>query len=570
MPAAPMIKPMEGALRQLDLRHWSSNTFYDDFTGNILALSAAHGSGKTARLLDAAELYLSHMLVIEAVSVLESVIPENQPQIERHHMLQEAAQLLSGKPVKEVETSPLISSMRSDVAFWTSLQAIATADVALLNSNIEASFFGLSQQSKAVLRAMLPVFTEAAIETGHPQYADAGLRLIDELPELAMTPTALFLRGRAQERRGNASSALAAYLEAAEGWDEYAARARLAVADMSLSNGSRGALLAAQSTLVNGAEAWRGDRYELEILKRLNRIYAGTENEVEQLITIGKLVSRFPTTTEAEMARVEAQDVLASFYRKGGEGAFTLAAWMKEHLRLLAYFRTLPSFAGRTEEFADYVHSLGATVLAVQEYRRAIRLVLTHEEDRPKETERDLFRLNLKLAKAQVHGGLSSDARLTLDLMDAPQAAADKEEFAILKAKVLDDLGDRPAFLQTFVSAPTADHMRKMGLTLAAEGQWTQSADVFNKFWRKFPHEFSVQDATRLLIAANRTDDTETLNRVTRAFPRLTESKALINLANSINYESPEVLPLRADEAANRLGRLENAFQSIKDSGISQ
>ena len=88
-------------------------------------------------------------------------------------------------------------------------------------------------------------------------------------PELAGAESGTFLRARAAQKRGDAATALKIYLEAAEGWDQYAVRARLAVADMALADGGRGALLAAQSTLEGGSEAWRGGRYELEVLRRL-------------------------------------------------------------------------------------------------------------------------------------------------------------------------------------------------------------------------------------------------------------------------------------------------------------
>ena len=78
-----------------------------------------------------------------------------------------------------------------------------------------------------------------------------------------------------------------------------------------------------------------------------------------------------------------------------------------------------------------------------------------------------------------------------------------------------------------------------------------------------------MQDATRLLIAAYRSEDQETLQQVTRSFPSLTPSKDLISLANSISEVRDNVLPLSAGGAAKRLEQLENAFESIANSGIS-
>jgi len=72
-----------------------------------------------------------------------------------------------------------------------------------------------------------------------------------------------------------------------------------------------------------------------------------------------------------------------------------------------------------------------------------------------------------------------------------------------------------------------------------------------------------------LLIAAYRSEDQGTLEEVTRSFPSLTPSKDLISLANSISEARDGVDPLSANSAAKRLEQLENAFESIANSGIS-
>lgn len=549
----------------LDLQRWSTSTFHGDLKGVVETLSTAHGEEQTGVLLNAAELYTTHMLLFEASSVLEGIVPERPMHQQRHSALMHAVSLLQGEPVEDFGTSPLRSPARPDAGFWLSLQAIASADIALLNAQIENSFAGLGMQSRAVLRAMLPVFTEAAIETGHHAYADAALRLLKELPDLSSGPVGYFLRGRAQERRGNASSALNAYFKAAEGWDQYAVRARLALADMSLANGSRGALLAAQSVLAEGSEAWRGDRYELEVLKRLVRVYEGTENEVDALLTLGKLLARYPGQDEAKFARSAAERMLDAVYKKGKMGAYPISDWMEVHLQLLPFFRQEPAFAMQTEVFADYLLSLGATDLSAQEYRRALRIVRGIEEDQEGMKAQSVFRLNLKLAESQLRAGLAEDARITLDVMEKVPGAQNQEDHAGLSARVLAELDDRPALIKVSMKFPTARHLRELGQALAEEDRWDQSSDVFQQLWAQFPHAFTVDDASRLLIAANRAKDSDTRARIVRSFPSLTDSKSLIELAESLEAARPQLLPLRSDKATERLQKLENAFESIRN-----
>ena len=570
---APMIAPgaprATGWRNDLDLQHWSTGSFHRDMVSVVQNLGTAHGPEQIGIMLNAAELYLTHMLLYEASSTLAGIDPTLPDHTRRHAALIHARALLNGEAISTFENSPLADRARPDTAFWRTLQAIAIGDVRMLDDNIEASFLGLGLQSRAVLRAMLPIFTEAAIETGHARYADAALELMRELPDLDQSSTGYFLRGRAQERSGNNSSALEAYFKAATGWDQYAVRARLAIADMSLSNGSNGALLAAQTTLTDGLEAWRGNQYELEVLKRLARVHAARGDDAAGLLALGKLIARFPGSQEAKLAKTQAEELLRQLYAKGKEGRYSLADWMDAHLQFLPFFRTMPDFARHTETFADYLLGLGATDLAAKEYQRASQLWREHESATSDTAAQDLFRLNLKLANSQYLAGLAQDARATLDLMDMVPGTQNAQNHAKIKASVLAELGDRSALLDTEIATPSSDHMRKLAQALAEEGQWENSKDMLEQLWAAYPEAFSVQDATHLLIAANRANDAQTRDMVIRAFPSLTADAPLVSLAESLNDTLPNLLPLRADQASARLRKLEDAFESIENSRIS-
>jgi hypothetical protein len=100
---------------------------------------------------------------------------------------------------------------------------------------------------------------------------------------------------------------------------------------------------------------------------------------------------------------------------------------------------------------------------------------------------------------------------------------------------------------------------------LTQEQNWPRSTAVYLRLWEGYPSEFSLQDATHLLISAHRAQDSTTIARVARAFPQLTESKSLIDMAESFENPGPALLPLRADKAADRLQSLDDAFRSIQN-----
>lgn len=568
----PLISAAEGWRKELDLRSWSGKSLHDDMTAQIQKLSGVLGQDRETVVLDAAELYLSHMLLFEAASTLDGIEPTDPTRARRHRALTDAARLLAGEAstdaTPDFASSPL-NDARPDKAFWTSLNAIATSDVQLLSINIEQSFAGLSAQPSAVVRAILPVLLEAAIELDKRVYVDATLRLLEDFPELSNATTGMYLRARAAHRRGNSATALTGYLEAAGGWDHYAVRARLAIADMSIQNGGRGALLAAQNTLEDGAEAWRGGRYELEILRRLEQVYHALENEAESAMVLGKILLRFPNMTGIDAVHEQAQQRLDAVYTKGAQGRYPLAAWMGLHLRLLPYFRYMDGFTDRIETLADYLLDLGSTDLAAREYRRAAHILDEIRAGDPDLYTSQIANLHLKLAHAQVRGGLYDQARLTLDTPDLKAASELNDEVLALMSVVMANAGDRLAFINADIQTSNARHLRSLGLALSEEEQWPAASATFKRLWDTHPDQFSVQDATRLLIASYRSQDNVTLDLVTGSFPSLTSSKHMITLANSISEVRESVLPLGASSAAERLDRLEQAFESIEQSGIS-
>jgi hypothetical protein len=87
--------------------------------------------------------------------------------------------------------------------------------------------------------------------------------------------------------------------------------------------------------------------------------------------------------------------------------------------------------------------------------------------------------------------------------------------------------------------------------------------------WEKHPQEFGVDDASHLLIAALRQQDQASIDKVLRGFPNLTDKGDLIVLAQSLTEVPPQVLPLRADDAQERLQSLQETFENLQKSGIS-
>lgn len=566
-------RPAPGASwrEDMDLRRWSSEGFHRDLTAGIDRLSAAHGPERPGVFLDMAELYLSQAMVYEAGSLLEATEPGMAQEIRRRQTMADAARLLGGRAVADIQLSPLTSPLRPDRGLWLALQAVAEGNSLMLHDNLAGALAALAYQTRPVARMVLPIFAEAAVETGELRLAEQASELLEGFPDLSNAPVGYYLRGRTALVQGKEKSALELFFKASDGWDLYAARARLALADMALEDGGRGALLAARDVLEYGTSAWRGDRYERELLRRLAGLYARTGDPFAALVARGKLMLRFPGSAAAEEAAEHARADMAEVYRDGAEGRLPLSEWVSLHMALVPLYRFFPEFAVHSEALADRALEIGGTDLAAGEYRRALSLVqeLAEVSGQPAEEER-LVRLRLKLAGALSQGGLYAEAREILDRIGAPEDTAQRQRVNALKASVLSDLGDNEGVLRTHVASPDAKSLRNLALALWQEGSWSEATLFYKKLWSNFPDVFSAREASYLLLAARKAGDVRAASEVVAAFPGLTDSATWIEIAESLMEAPASLAPLSRDAADTRLQSAERAVGTISaaDTGL--
>ncbi|PCH71433.1 MAG: hypothetical protein COC12_07435 [Rhodobacteraceae bacterium] len=561
-------RPMQDfdLMADADFRRWPAGQFYESFTKQVEVLGSTHGPERREVFLDLAELYLGQVMLVEATSILNTLTPKDEVPDPRWQALNDAARLLGGR---SVEDSPLMLPDRPDRGLWQALNAIAKSDETALRDSIDAGFSGLAYQSRPVARTLLPILAEVAIELRNEPMSVLALGLLDEVPELSGSPTAYYLRGRYAENLENSKSAVEAYFESAKGWDRYAARGRAALADMALRDGSRGALLAARDVLEDGSDAWRGDGYELLVLQRLAEVYSRLDDSVGALLTFGKLMQRFPGTPEALEAGLKASEDLRKVYGEGRAGRIPLAEWVAIHMKLVPSYRYFPDFAAQSETLADKALEIGGTVLAASEYRRNL-IMMTDLETLTDQTilPARFDRVQFKLARALARGGRWQKARVALAKIDLTQNPKMQNTVNGLKAKILSELNDTDGLLRTLMDDPDAENLREMGRALFQKEQWPEAAAFYQTLWDRYPGRFNAEDASYLLIAAYRLDDTGTMRVVANAFPGLTESQGLTEMAASLLESPMPLLPLQRKNATGRLDNLERTLGFIKDSGL--
>lgn len=556
-------------LHAMDLRRWPDDGFFETRMSLTDALGSAHATELGAVKLDLAELYLAQMLTVEAESFVTAAKAHGWMESDRYIALHDAAKLLRGEAVDNFETSPLAVADRPDRGLWISLNSIATGDAATLDENLQGALVGLSYQNGPVARTLLPLIAEAAIKLKNTAVSQAALAVMNTVPSIANSPTGQYLKGTHQANIGNEKSALEAYFEASKGWDRYAARARIALADLAIEEGTAGALLAARDVLSVGSGAWRGDEFEVATLERTAMVNGMLGEPVTALLAYRRILTRYPDSRNAEQALLRAGTHLNTVYRRGANREIDLAEWFELHQILLPTYRYLPQFPRLNETLADTVFEIGGTYLAVAEYRQTLGIYehweLTLGREPPRE---DVDRVRFKLAKALER---AQDWRGTLDVLDDIEMTADanlRDEINKLRVRALSELGDNDTVLRTFVSNPDAESLRSWSQALFVQQDWEGAKAQYIRLMETYPDFFELRDASYLLIAAHRTGDDALGKRVAMAFPELTESEGISTLAVRFLEEPTPLLPLRDQATFDRLQSAGDVMTILESSGL--
>lgn len=567
-PAAEVTEESEVLLAEMDLRRWPADGFYESVMSRLHEMTEAHAAEKGAVMLDLAELYLSQMLTVEADSFVEAASETNWLTSARFAALRDAVDLLRGRPLLDVEASPLTVEDRHDHALWRSLNRLAQTDAEIHFDELRGALIGLRYQSGTVARALLPLIAETVVGTGNLELSETALSLMGGVPDLANAPLSHYLHGRHQESLGNEKSALEAYFMGTKGWDRYAALSRIAVADLALEDGSAGALLAARDVLSAGAGSWRGDKVEIDVLERQARVSDLIGDPVDALMAYRRIITRFPDSTEAEQAIDEVDRHLVEVYQKGAKGDLTFSEWFRLHQLLLPTYRYFPSFPEVNEMLADSIFDMGGMHLAISEYNQ----VLGVYEAWPNALGRiadptDIDRVTLKLAKAQYKSGMWSESAETLDKIESNDREI-RVEIDALRVKIFSEMGELNRLLESTPLRPDEDTLRNRGQALFTARNWPGAKDHFERLWESYSNEFRIADASYLLIAAYRAEDHELARTVARAFPNLTESDGIAGLAAALLEEPEPLIPLNNGIAQRRLERADNTMILIERSGL--
>jgi len=555
----------------MDLMHWERDAFYKNMTERIQALSTGFSTGRLIILLDIAELYLSQMMLPEARFVVEDIEASELPNDQKYRLQQmtDSIAILEGSGIAVAENSPLFDPIRPDRQFWITLNAIALGDSMSLLDNIEGAFDQQKLIPREILRSVLPALVETMIETEEYTLAEHAIAVLENFQEYRMSSAVYYLRGRLAQKQEKDKAALNLFVLAMNGWDRYAARARIKLADAAIASGRTDAFIAAQGILESGTNAWRGDRFELITLERLTSVNRLVQQPYKTLLTNAKIMERFPGSDAADKALVTSEKDIRMLYERGVKGEISISDWLEMHLRLAPIYRNLPVFVEATEVFADRILEFGATDFAIAEYDRALDLlyILRKSSGKPIPPTR-IASLQLKKVYALVQGGRYEDAKNVLSKISASRDDGTETRKEKLTAQVFSALGDSAAVLTGTEQNLSESYLRQRAFAYWKTGNWEQSTAGYKRLWLEYTSKFSTEDASYLLLAARRNDDAQTAKSVAEAFPEITDSAWSAAMAERLLEIPADISSLSRNGAEDRILSADKTLKELDDNGL--
>ncbi|MCR9256867.1 MAG: hypothetical protein NXI16_12325 [Alphaproteobacteria bacterium] len=359
------------------------------------------------------------------------------------------------------------------------------------------------------------IAAEAAIRVGDNRGAGVFLDIVAEgSPSKAEAARIDYLRGRVLSAVGDVEGAYSLWEPLAAGEDRWSrVRAARALVEEDLRQGKIGKEEAIQK-LEDLRFAWRGDRLEFDLLRRLGGLYLDAGDFRSGLNTLKEATSLFPSQPETPLVTEQMTNAFARLYLDGQADRLSpLTA-----LSLFEDFRELTPVGTLGNEM---IRRLSDRLVSVDLLDRAGSLLERQIEFRLEGL--DKARVGAQLALIRL---LDRNASGAVDALDSSVAPRLPERLALerrrLRARALADQ-DQPAEALELLEG---DDSRDANLLRAdinwRRQSWSQAAEAFSRLADDLPSSgLGRQEAALVLnwaVAASLSDDPQGVQLIRRRF----------------------------------------------------
>lgn len=263
----------------------------------VAAMDSAPEAERDARRLDVAQALIARMMLPEARGAVRD-------------MLARGAALSAADRDRALGYERIIARLMSGATAilppaWAGdpLWPVLVAGQPVADATLRAAMAGLSEHSREVATAALPLLFDMALAGGDAVTAAEILTAAPAGTDLDGTGTLDLMRGRLALAQGAEDMAFEAFARLAEGDDQAAAEARVAMADLALSRKDAALLPQVRQLLQDGMPRWRGDATALRLRVRLARVAEDMGDIPTAMEVMSAIHHEHPDTPEAELAQ---------------------------------------------------------------------------------------------------------------------------------------------------------------------------------------------------------------------------------------------------------------------------
>ena len=461
-----------------DFARWqgrAGESFLDRRSRFEQAVASAPRASRTKARLDLARFYFANLYAAEAGGVLAAIERDDpaafgQPAVV---MLSGAVRLLAGdrKGAADALGQKLVDG-EPDVGLWRASLAAENGEWSTSATLFTPATALLSRYPKALRDRFALEGAEAFLETGQPAAADPMIRLVlkgePALPDKAM---ALYLQGRQALAQDDYAHAVDLWKQVAA-MDDRPSRARALFARIAA---EYDAAQVSRADAIKALEqlrfAWRGDRIEFQILKKLGELKLADGDQRGGFDILREAALNFPDDPQSKELMKELSDSLADLLL-GKESADV------SPVRALTLYDEFKDYAPVGERGDAIVRRLIDRLVAVDLLDRAAMLLEDQVEHRL--TGRDKARGTAQLALIRLFDHRPEDALKALDIaVDKDLPAELTRQRQQLRARALDELGRNDEALAILASDTSRDADRLRADIFWRARNWAEAAKVF-------------------------------------------------------------------------------------------
>ncbi|HWI26964.1 MAG TPA: hypothetical protein VN668_08325 [Stellaceae bacterium] len=488
-----------GLGRLFDFADWkgpSTNTFLQQRSRLELAAAAAPASFRSKPRLALARFYFANLFAPEAEGVLDA-IRRDDPNLMAdpsvllmsgavHLMIGDEAQAAQELGQKSLDNEPEAllwrASLSADLGDWK-LAAHGFA----LSSNLMPRYPQALRDRFALQAA------QAFLQTGQPPEAQAMTQLVlKSNPPLGDKAMALYLDGKRALAQGDFSHAIDLWTEVA-GMNDRPSRARALYArTMAEFGAKRIDRPAAIKQLDRLRFAWRGDRFEFDLLRKIGELKLADGDQRGGFDALREAGTDFPDYPESKAVLQELSDGLAEvFLGKDAEQVPPLKA--------LALYDEFKDYAPVGERGDAIVRRLVDRLVAIDLLDQAASLLQDEVTHRP--MGRDKARVATQLALIRLLDNNPTDALKALDIdvgKDVPTELQRQRQQ--LRARALAQLGRTDGALAILANDTSRDADRLRADIFWRTHNWTEAAKALARLAPPPAADGSIDKASSQLV----------------------------------------------------------------------